>query len=606
MSASEEAAFKEVALYCEQDVRTSCDDARVDPMMESMMMRFMQQQQPLHISELEHEIESFIESVLHSALQMPTQQMQRTQQHSLVLIVGNDHQQQEVKQVDENQDEFDPFLLPLSTTSVLLDAVAGHVPPHKLPCAAKHMRVQAKAMLLEASAPADAPAQDAPHVLAARRLSEVTAADLQERQQGLLPYGPAVNTCLRTRYARAQLSQPCGRALYRLDQVRTAQYVNQVQWQRENAVVLVHLLCLYGLVLLTGAVLYWRRRHAVRRKRRLQRLLFQTVYSSPELKAAVEKRMGESAGRVPPLPTAALVRMGRFCREFRALWRCCWTVRVVVGTVMCVAFCWWPLATLPVVVGYAAAVFWTAACSPAPHDMCVCCCCGSTTDMQAADRTAAQECCACCAGTGVCGTTCASCCGNVQDEPERGASGGGCCDGCCCCGDDEDEDIERGVGGCCDDCCCCGDEDKKNLKDGCCEDCCCCGESDAKAKSNVKDGCCDNCCCCGSDAKADLMNGCCDDCCCCGSNNNMTKSTVKGGCCDDCCCCGDDKMMAGDGCCNDCCRCGDGDNTKAKTFLKDGHGCCDDCCCCGDGDDTKAKTLHPRMIVYEGVPVQIV
>uniref|UniRef100_A0A7S3L1V6 Uncharacterized protein n=1 Tax=Amphora coffeiformis TaxID=265554 RepID=A0A7S3L1V6_9STRA len=490
MSRSEQAAFREVSLYCENDVERYC--TRGDSLFADL---FFMAPPPFE------EMESFIDNMIQSTLRMPFESS------SFLLII----------------EDGSPPSQPMEHHAVehVLTEIAGQTPPEQVPAAAQRIAEHGSLLLEDQS-------QDETQVRVARRLSEVTPEELHQRQQALLPFSAAQTECLRSHYSQARLSISCGRALFRLEKLRDAQYSANVQFQEDRAVVMVNLLCLYALVLATGLVIYYRRRKDLRAKRRLTRKIFQAIYSSPQLKHAVEKEMGESVGHLPPLSTGTLWRMGLIGQKIRGAFEVCRWMRMVFVTIVSICFVLAPLSTLPVVVGYAAAVFWCAVFSPKPTEICACCCCEATTESaKNGTLTAEQECCACCKGTGVCCVQCASCCGDKGDED----------DGCCC---------------------------PKNDQVGCC--CCCCG-GDGK----VNGGCCGGCCC-----STDKASGCC------------------GTCCDGCCCCSTDKTS---GCCGTCCQ-GAGCGSCC---------CCSGtCCCCAACCSAKKEKSEPQMVVYEGVPMQIV
>lgn len=447
MSRSEQDAFKEVSLYCEKDVQRYCGPRGGDAGFADMF--FM-------TPPVFDEMESFIDSMIQSSLRMPSE--------SFLLIIED----RPAPTVDHHAVEH------------VLTQIAGQTPPEKVPDTAQRIAEHGSLLLEQGET------QDDTHARVARRLSEVTPEDLHQRQRALLPFTAAQTECLRAQYSRAHLSIPCGRALFRLDKLRDTQYRTNVQFQHDRAAVFVNLLCLYALVLATGLVIYLRRREDIRAKRRLTRKIFQAIYSTPHLKHAVEKEMGESAGHLPPLSTGTLWRMGLIGQQLRGALEACRWMRIAFVTVVSICFVMAPLTTLPVVVIYAATVFWCAVFAPKPTEICACCCCQATTESaRNGTLTAEQECCACCQGTGVCSAKCASCC---QD-------GGGC--GCC------SEDKET-AGGCCDcdGCCCCSSDEKINKLEGCCDGCCCCCSGD---KNDKVEGCCGTCC----------QGAGCGSCCCC-------------------------------------------------------------------------------------------
>ena len=69
-------------------------------------------------------------------------------------------------------------------------------------------------------------------IVSGSHLSEVTVQDLQEH--ALLPYTAARSQCLRRRYNQKHLSLVCGRAVYRLDQIRDYQYRVNLQLAEER------------------------------------------------------------------------------------------------------------------------------------------------------------------------------------------------------------------------------------------------------------------------------------------------------------------------------------------------------------------------------------
>ena len=593
MSPREQVAFRDVSAACEHDVQQMCGSGD-NNMLGGVDSFFLM---PPGLASL-REMESFIDHVMVSSLHMPASSSSE-ESTSFLLILEDPQPQVMIDCVDR-------------AVQHMLSEIAGKTPVEKVSDTAQRIANHGSILL-------ETQPEDETHARVARRLSEVTPEDLQERQQALMPFSSTQTECLRAAYTEARLSLACGRAIYRLDQIRDKQYRAEWQFRQDRAVVMVNLLCLYALVIATGMVIYWRRRKDIRAKRRLTRQIFQAIYSKPDLKHAVEREMGRSAGNVPPLHGSELWRMGLLGRELKGVFKTCRLLRLSFVTIVTICFVLAPLTTLPVVVGYAAAVFWCAAFSPKPVEICACCCCAATTeDVKNGTLTQEQACCGCCNGTGVCSAQCASCCGPSKKKKNQGTQGG-CCDGCCCCSGGNGN-----VKGCCDDgCSCCSGS--KVEGGGCCDDCCCCCSANKGVKST--EGCCDGCCCCSAKNGVKSTDGCCDDCCCCNANKGA-KSTD--GCCDGCCCCSGTKMEGGD-CCDGCCCCAmkkEGDKLTVD-------GCCDSCCCCSSGCCAggtccggagcgsccccmgtcccstsaccnKRRQKQPQMVVYEGVPVQIV
>jgi hypothetical protein len=328
----------------------------------------------------------------------------------------------------------------------------------------------------------------------ARRLTEVSPEDMQQHRRAFLPFGcPRRNRCLQEAYDRRGVSPPCGSAMARLEHVRTVQYEQRVQQVQEEGNVLVQLTLLYIFAVGIMLVLYLRRRSDMQANRRMKLLVLKAIYSKPELKAAVEKELGESIGHVPPLGLKALMRFGLHGRQMRQWLEQGRTVRLAIvsglGGLLLVA----PQHFLHVCVFLTAWVFWLVIFSQKRVRMCACCCCGVTTeDVKNGTLTEEQACCGCCQGTGVCCVACADCCG--------GDVAAGTVDGCCCCG---------------------GDNGAVCAKDGCC---CCCGDGKGMVCAKDGSGCC-GCCsgdCCGM---PDLENF--SRCACCSG----------GSCCGKCSCC---------------------------------------------------------------------
>jgi hypothetical protein len=202
--------------------------------------------------------------------------------------------------------------------------------------------------------------------------------------------------------------------------------------------------------------------------------VLKAVYSTPELKAAVEKEMGESLGHVPPLGMRALLRFGLHGQVFRQVLQAARMMRLAVFTALSGLFLVAPAYFLPACVMLAAWAFLSVVFGGKRVRMCACCCCGATTeDVKNGTLSDEQMCCCCCRGTGVCAVGCADCCGDSGDDEDVEAMEDGA-GGCCCCGDD-------------DDCSCCNGADATGTVGACscCSegDCSCCTKKASSDKS---------------------------------------------------------------------------------------------------------------------------
>lgn len=162
--------------------------------------------------------------------------------------------------------------------------------------------------------------------------------------------------------------------------------------------------------------------------------------------------------------------------------------------------------------------------------------------------------------------------------------------------------------------------------------CCCCSATteDAKNGTLTEEQACCGCCqgtgvCCA--ACADCCDGggdspgpcnCCTDGCNCCSNGTTGTCSMEGGCC---CCCGGDGSGCADGC--TCCCSGGGEKgagdccATQSTVVTMGDGCTCSCCASGScpGDcsccdtcpcGTTTKKIKKKVVIYEGVPMQVV
>jgi hypothetical protein len=299
----------------------------------------------------------------------------------------------------------------------------------------------------------------------ARRLTEVSPQDLHEHRRAFLPFGcPQRNRCLQEVYDHHAVSPACGSAMARLEYVRTTQYAHRVEQLQEEGSTLFQLTVLYVFAVATMLVLYSRRRSDMKATRRLKLRVLKAIYSTPELKAAVEKELGESLGHVPPLGMRTLMRFGLHGQEFRQWIKVARMVRLTLISAMTVLFLVAPLYFLPACVGLSAWFFWCVVFGQKRVRMCACCCCGATTeDVKEGTLTEEQMCCGCCKGTGVCSAACADCCGGGGDDAPGTSedSGCSCCDCCnggtCCC----DCCASCSAGSCCGNCSCCSASSKK-------------------------------------------------------------------------------------------------------------------------------------------------
>jgi hypothetical protein len=353
----------------------------------------------------------------------------------------------------------------------------------------------------------------------ARRLTEVSPEEINQHRRVFLPFGcPHRNRCLQDAYDHHAVSPDCGFAMARLEHVRVAQYAHRVEQLEEEGSTLFQLTALYVFAVGTMLVLYLRRRSDQKETRRLKLNVLKAIYSTPELKAAVEKEIGEPLGHVPPLGMRALLRFGLHGQVFRQVLQAARMMRLAIFSALMGLFLVAPAYFLPVCVGLAAWAFVSVVFGPPQRvRMCACCCCGATTDDAKNDTlTQEQMCCCCCRGTGVCAVACSDCCDNVDTDKDleeaieakgTAAATAGCCccsccsgaDGCCCC---------SGADGCCccsgaDGCCCCSGAD------GCCcsgaDGCCCATTANVGCCACCSAGdCCGNCCCCTK--KADPPN----------------------------------------------------------------------------------------------------
>jgi hypothetical protein len=317
----------------------------------------------------------------------------------------------------------------------------------------------------------------------ARRLTEVSPGEIHQHRRVFLPFGcPHRNRCLQDAYDHHAVSPECGGAMARLEYVRVAQYAHRVEQLQEEGSTLFQLTALYVFAVGTMLVLYLRRRSDRKETRRLKMNVLKAIYSTPELKAAVEKELGEPLGHVPPLGMRALLRFGLHGQVFRQVLQAARMTRLAIFSALSGLFLVAPAYFLPVCVVLAAWAFVSVVFGPQRVRMCACCCCGATTeDVKNDTLTEDQMCCCCCRGTGVCAVGCADCCGGNDDDDLEAIEAEDTA-GCCCCG--ADCSCCSGADGCCSDgCCCCKGGACSATTEGCCS---CCSDGD----------CCGNCSCC--------------------------------------------------------------------------------------------------------------
>jgi hypothetical protein len=327
----------------------------------------------------------------------------------------------------------------------------------------------------------------------ARRLTEVSSEEINQHRRVFLPFGcPHRNRCLQDAYDAHAVSPECGGAMARLEYVRVAQYAHRVEQLQEEGSTLFQLTALYVFAVGTMLVLYLRRRSDRKETRRLKLNVLKAIYSTPELKAAVEKELGESLGHVPPLGMRALLRFGLHGQVFRQVIQAARMMRLVIFSALAGLFLVAPSYFLPTCVVLAAWAFCSVVFGPKRVRMCACCCCGATTeDVKQGTLTEEQMCCCCCQGTGVCAVGCAACCGDDGDELEPAEDSAGCCCCDCCSGANGTCGVSSGdCCGCCTDCACCNGGACSASTGGACA-CCsagdCCGNCSCcqKAETNV-------------------------------------------------------------------------------------------------------------------------
>lgn len=166
-------------------------------------------------------------------------------------------------------------------------------------------------------------------------------------------------------------------------------------------------------------------------------------------------------------------------------------------------------------------------------------------------------------------------------------------------------------------CCCCGGStlDVQNGTVGDAQACCVCCKGTGICAVKCSTCCTSGCCSCGD-------SGCDGSCGCCGDSKGMVcakKEVVLDCCC--CCCCGGSTLHVQNGTVSEaqaCCTCCKGTGACApncKSCCTDGScdcgdGCDGTCGCCGDDKKSenvcKMAAVGPKMVVYQGIPVQIV
>jgi hypothetical protein len=248
-----------------------------------------------------------------------------------------------------------------------------------------------------------------------------------------LPVGCGhMEKCLKEAYEKEQLSVSCRDAIdvYRrnhpvvVQKEKTGTVPTSDFDASATAFALIYL-CMF----VTFMLVIKRHRRVMREQQRLKTRIMRALYSNVNVKATVEKELGEDLGFVPPLERNALYSFGlhglAYRKANRMVAKCLWNF-VLLG---CVLVVWAPQAALWMMLFAALYLLLTAIHYQEPLRVCTCCCCGvSTTDVQNGNVSKLQACCSCCKGTGVCAPGCADCCGGDSDCCDNGCADG-CCDG---------------------------------------------------------------------------------------------------------------------------------------------------------------------------------
>jgi hypothetical protein len=303
----------------------------------------------------------------------------------------------------------------------------------------------------------DPPAETSRRLHVARRLSEVSPADIralhiklqhESSPRRFLPFGlPQRNQCLYRAYQSRRVSATCGNALALLDNVRAVQRANNLAAEAQTQSLLHQLsliTSLYALVCLIVMVLVVLRRKRAQDQRQLVRTILRAVYSRPTIKAAVAREMALAIkddnylqdpdgilGWVPPmLHRSSSDVVCEFARSMGLL-----TVTALMAVAVWMpaylfVTCWSVLALALL------GLFLHKGSCKESVEICTCCCCGVTTaDVAAGLVSPEQACCNCCQGTGICSVACYACCFSGSDGCDQPCSD-------CCCPDDK-PDVEQ-------------------------------------------------------------------------------------------------------------------------------------------------------------------
>ena len=568
----------EVEKFCQRDVERHCEPPKeiaTDPIMQWMLAPPERLMAPpmIHPQALAPfdpiNVGPLLDHMMDSALRM--QSMMQPEEPVFFMILETTDEDQRAPE-EHALDSMISKLIQHSNCDK--DQQQMQMQPEETHDVTHHIRLKGQEILSQENVPED-------RVRLARRLTEVTPEEMMKYHHHDHPWHPhhhghhhdhdgphhmcpKKHKCLMQALEQNLLQPECAGSLIRLEKVHEAEMRNMEETQIYMA--MFQLYCILFFALFTMIVM---RKFNSGKGLYLMRLrVLQAVYSNPEIKAKVEDEVGVPLGNVPPLPTMALKMLSESGRSHMRSKRQRFLrmVFVMFALLAMDAFGllppWWPLFMMGSCCGFLV-IKMVGLCFSKPEVReCNCCCCGgSTLDVENGTVSDAQACCTCCKGSGICAVKCRTCCGTSDKD------GGGCCGGSCGCS-------------------------KDNNCDGSCG---CCGDSKTKAcamkKAVVVVDC--TCCCCGG-STLDVQNGtvsnaqaCCT--CCKGSGVCALK-------CRTCCgTSGHDKD--GGGCCGGSCSCS-----------KD-HNCDGSCGCCGDSNGkacSKKVMKGPTMVVYQGVPMQIV